>query len=538
MEKKGEKKSESPNLAFRKQAMKPVESKSALDSKSVTSSGGPKWTLGSTQGMFAAGAWAARHEVARLLESRCDPSELIKLVKVGEEGHEPLSVGGGLSLPPDSETAEISEVGVSPDSPKVALGNLLDGNDLDKQLESHKALLEKLASGRDSPPWAQVRGAGRSRPTPFNSGEGPRELSFRKKAAPPSMEVLAAKAAASRERSVKSPGSVETPEAERIFRKRAVPPTKEDLEAEEERQKKASRFSGMGSRPGSMKEREAKELKRFHAFALRIYDSMKCLEVPMDLDELVMKEGGLDEDRFFTHTCPNRAATGLRYARCVQGLLKWVSGIPVEERKARGARTNLARLYVVDYMEYIIQVGVGYNTPYTLLYSLDFFGKAFGFCLEGNLWDRCRRLANRYVNLKPADVNRAPPFRKDFMATLERIVLDQNRSDAERVVCGKLRLCVQASVRYDDILHTPLASCQWIRKRGETAVVGLRSISSQGKHHARCHRRSEISSWDNPTNSPLDLQRWRVERKTDTSFSSLAGYVVKPSFSKSDIFPV
>ena len=105
--------------------------------------------------------------------------------------------------------------------------------------------------------------------------------------------------------------------------------------------------------------------------------------------------------------------------------------------------------------------------------------------MEGNLWDRCRRLANRYVHLKPADVNRAPPFRKDFLATLERIVLDQTRSDAERVVCGKLRLCVQASVRYDDILHTPLASCQWIRKRGETAVVGLRSISSQGKHHAR-----------------------------------------------------
>ena len=350
---------------------------------------------------------------------------------------------------------------------------------------SKKALLEKLAAGRDEPRWAQARGSGRSRPTLFGSVEGSKELTFRKKAAPPSREVLAAKGAIPREDPDRNSENVESREADRIFRKRAVPPTKEDLEADEERQKKSSRLAGMGSRPGSMKERETKELKRFHTFALRIFDSMKCLEISMDLDELVVKDGVLDEDRFFIHTCPNRAATGLRYARCVEGLLRWVSGIPTEERKARGSTTNLARLHVVEYLEYIIQVGVGYNTPHTLLYSLDFFGKAFGFSVEGNLWDRCRRLANRYVHLKPADVNRAPPFRKDFLATLERIVLDQTRSDAERVVCGKLRLCVQASVRYDDILHTPLASCQWIRKRGETAVVGLRSISSQGKHHAR-----------------------------------------------------
>ena len=485
MEKRGEKKLEKASLAFKKPALRPAEVKKPADAKSASSSGGSKWTLGSTQGMFAAGAWAARNEVAHLLEARCDPSELIRLVRAGEEGHQPLSVGAGATSPLHVEPAEIGELVGSPDSPRTSTENLLDGDDLSKQVESHKALLEKLAASKADPPWTQVKMPGRSRQSPFGSGDGPRDLIFRKRASPPSAELLAAREAAARREQVKSLETPVIPEEDRVFKKRALPPTKEDLEAEKERRQKASRLTGMGARPGSMKEREAKELKRFHTFALRIFDSLKCLEVPMDLEELVVKDSVLDEDRFFTHTCPNRAATGLRYARCIQGLLKWVSDIPSEERKSRGARTNLARLHVVDYLEYIIQVGVGFNTPYTVLYSLDFFGKAFGFCLESNLWDRCKRLANRYSNLKPSDVNRAPPFRKDFLATLERIVLDTTRSDAERVVCGKLRLCVQASVRYDDILHTPLASCQWIRKRGETAVVGLRSISSQGKHHAR-----------------------------------------------------
>ena len=137
MEKKGEKRPDGPSLAFRKPASRPAESVVPLDSRSVTSSGGQRWTLGSTQGMFAAGAWAARHEVAHLLEARCDPSELVKMVKSGEEGQKPLSVGGDYSFPPDSETAEISEAVVSPESPKFPLGNILEGEGLDKQIESH-----------------------------------------------------------------------------------------------------------------------------------------------------------------------------------------------------------------------------------------------------------------------------------------------------------------------------------------------------------------------------------------------------------------
>lgn len=194
------------------------------------------------------------------------------------------------------------------------------------------------------------------------------------------------------------------------FRKRATPPTKEELQASEGKRSKANRFAGAEARQGSMKEREAKGLKNFHSLALRIFETLKSLGVEMDLEELVVKDGHIDEDRFFTHTCPNRASTGLRYARCMQTMLKWVLTIPESERKAAPNSANVVKLRVAEYLEFIIQVGVGFNTPYTVLYTFDFFGKAFGFGVEGNLWDRCRRLANRYSNLKPTDVNRAPPF--------------------------------------------------------------------------------------------------------------------------------
>lgn len=466
------------SLAFRKPATRPS------DLKSLPSSGGQKWSLGSTQGLFAAGAWAARQEIVRLLEARCDPSEVTRLVRSGEEGEHRLVAGEDPTSASELEPAEPSELDASPSSPKANLQNLLGGDDLTKQIAEHQNLLEKLAAGRDDPPWAKPAGSGASRTVQYGAKEGPKDLVFRKQAAPPSQDVLERSRLSEFKRST-SETPTEDLEAIQSFRKRAMPPTAEELKAAAEKKPKTNRFAGAEARHGSMKERESKDLKTFHNFAMRIFESLKKLEVVMDLEELVVKDGSIDEDRFFTHTCPNRASTGLRYARCMQTFLKWVLTIPESERKVTPNAANVAKLRVVEYLEFVIQVGVGFSTPYTVLYALDFFGKAFGFSVEGNLWDRCRRLANRYSNLKPTDVNRAPPFRKDFLAALERIVLDTTRTDAERVVCGKLRLCTQASVRYDDILHTPLSSCQWIRKRGETSVVGLRSVSTQGKHHAR-----------------------------------------------------
>ena len=41
-------------------------------------------SLGRTSGVLAAGAWAARWELASLLEPRCDPDSLVRIIRVRE----------------------------------------------------------------------------------------------------------------------------------------------------------------------------------------------------------------------------------------------------------------------------------------------------------------------------------------------------------------------------------------------------------------------------------------------------------------------
>ena len=69
--------------------------------------------------------------------------------------------------------------------------------------------------------------------------------------------------------------------------------------------------------------------------------------------------------------------------------------------------------------------------------------------------------------------------------TVEVAVQDPFLSRPERIACGKLRLCVQASVRFDDLLNTPLNRCEWVRRPGEKTIIGLRSRALRGKTGAR-----------------------------------------------------
>ena len=136
-------------------------------------------------------------------------------------------------------------------------------------------------------------------------------------------------------------------------------------------------------------------------------------------------------------------------------------------------------------MEFLIQKGVGYHTPQTLLYAVDYFSKVFGFDPTGNAWFRAKRLALRYAKSKPGLANRAPAITKETLGALEVVVLDPSYPMPERIAAGKWRLCCQASIRYDDLVHTPLKNLQWVTRKGEEGVVGVRARTTQGKCKAR-----------------------------------------------------
>ena len=67
------------------------------------------------------------------------------------------------------------------------------------------------------------------------------------------------------------------------------------------------------------------------------------------------------------------------------------------------------------------------------------------------------------------------------MCALEEMVLDPFLALPVRVAAGKLRLCIQASIRHDDLVNTPLAACEWVRKPGDCKVIGLRSRAVRAK---------------------------------------------------------
>ena len=206
----------------------------------------------------------------------------------------------------------------------------------------------------------------------------------------------------------------------------------------------------------------------------------------MDIIHIVEAQGAVDEARFQTHTAPNRASTGLRYVRLMEKFLDWWDSLLAQDREASLAgegdlgRPPLSRLTILRYVETIIDEGVGKYTPRVLVHSLEYFSGVLGFPLEWTRWSRIKRLTDRYAK-RAGKGSQAPAFPRPFLEFLERTTLDLAVPKPLRLLSGRLRLCAQASIRYDDLLRTALRSCEWIRDRGTVNIRGLRSKAAQTK---------------------------------------------------------
>ena len=71
------------------------------------------------------------------------------------------------------------------------------------------------------------------------------------------------------------------------------------------------------------------------------------------------------------------------------------------------------------------------------------------------------------------------------MRYLEKAVLSESRTLAERIVCGKLRMCSQASIRHDDLERTPLSLTEWVRLKGGVEIIGMRACPPVTKSGVR-----------------------------------------------------
>ena len=228
---------------------------------------------------------------------------------------------------------------------------------------------------------------------------------------------------------------------------------------------------------------------------------MRRLGYEMELTAILEENGPLDRERFKSLTKPNRAATGLNYVRLMTKLLEWRFRQP--QLDAREGELD-GEMGILEYVEELISKQVGFMTPRSLLYAIDFFGALFGFDAKGKYWARAKKLASVYSQSKATPTSRAPAFGRDTMRALEMATIDPFLRKPVRAACGKLRLSIQSSTRFDDILNTPIACCEWIRRPGEPGIIGLRSRAVRGK----CGPRLWVASFKavDPEND-----RWLIE---------------------------
>ena len=84
---------------------------------SLDASASPSVKLGKTSGVVAVGAWAARVEIARMLEQGVPGTKILEAIRKGEEGEFPLSTADSLEPPSRPATPGSSVFTLESDQP-------------------------------------------------------------------------------------------------------------------------------------------------------------------------------------------------------------------------------------------------------------------------------------------------------------------------------------------------------------------------------------------------------------------------------------
>ena len=242
-------------------------------------------------------------------------------------------------------------------------------------------------------------------------------------------------------------------EPRRSFAKAAESPVFPEVEIEP--RKELGRVKPLGGGAAqSGAEKEEKLMADFDMRCLSIYTSFMDMNVEMEITEILshLTRGQEWAEAFSCLTRPKRAATGLRYIRLLENYLQWVKK---ETEPHPHPVDPIDKEVVWLYLHTLVKDSVGAYTPRSFLLAFRFLGEAFGFSLEAFGYQRNKKLIESHSRtLKPK--NKAPMIPVKTMEFLECCVEDPSLPVGYRIAAGKLRLCIQASMRWDDLSRTAL----------------------------------------------------------------------------------
>ena len=443
--------------------------------------------LGKTSGLFAAGAWSA---IARMIESGVPSSEILEAIRSGSEGDRPLEFQGELGDAEDTAVKSQSEER-PPESSRVGPPGWASEKKAEKpsrvpagsEGSSSAASTPHLSSdrsSRDAPTWA------------LGAAHSP--LGFVKKASnptPPAPQVRVKEEETEEKPRPSSGARVVEPELdpEQVarglgevgifgeFSKKAGRPP--DPEA---RTSQTVPYVPL-SLPRRSRPLEETKLEEFRKLATHLFEELVIHEVEMDLVEAVSsKEGIIDYALFHKYTDPKSAGTALRYARLLE---RYVQAYEIKHGAPSVTGPKIMGLEAIQaFVISMIEEGVGFYTPRSFLYAVEYFGGLFGYHSPGSAHPRVRRLCSDYVGKSP-ERKPAPFFEIRFLSWLEKVVLDESRDLQTRIACGKLRLCSQSSIRHSDLAGTAMRDVEWCRVVGSAGVLGLRAKAAYTKSGPR-----------------------------------------------------
>ena len=438
-----------------------------------------KAKLGKTEGFFALGAWSARLEIARLLATGVPADEIVAEIHSGQEGEDPLvACSPFVPCPTSRERSHTPSIKMdaSPDQrePSRSPGDEPRRKAARPEGDTTGAAKDPVVKG--VPSWAAESAA--------QSLSFGRKVAVRPGSIPQAGSTPADEPNGSHSEGYSaSLGQVEDHEAEVAeldgvldqFTKRAGRPEKDKKPV------KADPYIPR-TLPRRTRPLEALKLEQYRIATRSLFEDMVILEVPMDLVADVSKDGiEIDDKAFTTLTDPKSPGTGLRYSRLMKRLLAAHAAYQEEE----GAPSDpFGQKFMQSLMVSLIQDDVGFRTPQSLLYAVEFYSGIFGFACPGAAHPRVRKLAREYI-CKAPEREPAPYFEVGFLLYLEKVVLDATRDLQTRVACGKLRLCTQASIRHSDLAGTAMADVEWCRMVGESSVLGLRAKAAHTKSGPR-----------------------------------------------------
>ena len=451
------------------------------DEESKKGSGKPaqkRAKLGKTTGIFAAGAWSARLEIAEMLQEGIPAEEILRAIEDGEEADHRLvqhrvptledgpkrgeapesrSAGprGSLSNPPSQESATFGAYG------PWRAGSGAGSNTSSSDRPAAGAVREGV------PIWVSSQAAG---------------AAFARKALDPS-DVVPSPSTPLDDPEGESPEPArahERPVGEAVglsFRKRAVPQPPSPPGREKPLQPIQRR------RPTRHNPLDLEKLSSFQSMCLKIFEDLVILQVEMDLVDFVTVDGGssIDEEKFKIITELRSPGTGLRYARL---MTRYIDKLSAESSSEKEANPPFSIQRVQREILSMISDETGFMTPLSFIYALEHFSAVFGFASPGSKHPRCKKLALDYSKKAP-EKKQAPPFPVSFLDYLEKAVLDESKKPEHRLVLGKLRLCTQASVRHSDLATTALSRVEWCRVVGEETILGLRARAGKTKSGPR-----------------------------------------------------